>query len=82
MSSSSSSETSGIHCKLTMFDSARYSYPCLVFTNTTHYPKEKSILNAAQVSTKNPQPTDVQLGDNLFFTDFKFFSMVAVSHIC
>ena len=39
------------------------------------------ILDAARASAKRPQPTDLQLGDSLYFTDFKFFGVVTASHI-
>ena len=45
------------------------------------YPEEKAILDAARASAKRPQPTDLQLGDSLYFTDFKFFGAVVASHI-
>ena len=45
------------------------------------YPEEKAILDAARASAKRPQPTDLQLGDSLYFANFKFFSVVVVSHI-
>ena len=67
--------------KITYRNLAKYSYPHLALLSSTCYPKEKAILNAARASTKRPQPTDVQLGDSLYFTDFKFFGVVAVSHI-
>ena len=84
MSSSSSSETSGVRCEPTMFikntfqtisrcNSARYSHPRLALLNSAHYPEEKAILDAARASAKRPQPIDLQLGDSLFFTNFKFF---------
>ena len=92
MSSSSSSETSGVRCKPTVFvkntfqtiscrNLAKYSHPHLAVFNSAHYPKEKAILDSARASAKRSQPTDLQLGDSLFFTDFKFFSAVAVSYI-
>ena len=92
MSSSSSSETSGVCCEPTVFikntfqtischNLAKYSYPCLALLSSTHYPEEKAILDAARASVKRPQPTDVQIGDSLYFTNFKFFGAVAVSHI-
>ena len=92
MSSSSSSETSGVRCEPTMFvkntfqtishrNSARYSHPRLALLNSVRYPEEKAILDAARASTKRPQPTDLQLGDSLYFTDFKFFGAVAASYI-
>ena len=34
-----------------------------------------------RASAKRPQPTDLQLGDSLYFTDFKFFGAVVASHI-
>ena len=92
MSSSSSSETSGVHFEPTVFvkntfqtishcNSARYSHPRLALLNSAHYPEEKAILDAAQASAQRSQTTDLQLGDSLFFTDFKFFGAVAVLHI-
>ena len=59
----------------------RYSYPHLALLNTTHYPKEKVILDVAQASAKRPQPTNIQLGDSLYFTNCKFFGVVAALHI-
>ena len=53
----------------------------LALLNSTRYPKEKAILDAARASVKRPQPTDLQLGDSLYFTDFKFFGAVAAVHI-
>ena len=61
-------------------NSARYSHPRLALLNSTCYP-EKAILDAARASAKRPQPTDLQLGDSLYFTNFKFFGVVAASHI-
>ena len=55
--------------------------PWLALLSSTRYPEEKAILDAARASVKRPQPTDLQLGDSLYFADFKFFSMVAASHI-
>ena len=92
MSSSSSSEASGVCCEPTVFvkntfqtisccNSVKYSYPRLALLNSTRYPKEKAILDAARASAKRPQPTDLQLGDSLYFTNFKFFSMVTALHI-
>ena len=92
MLSSSSSETSGVRCEPTVFvkntfqtisrrNSARYSYPHLALLNSTRYPEEKAILGAARASAKRPQPTDLQVGDSLYFTNFKFFGVVAASHI-
>ena len=92
MLSSSSSETSGVRCEPTVFvkntfqiisrhNSARYSYPHLALLNSMRYPEEKAILDAARASAKRPQPTNLQLGDGLYFTNFKFFGVVAVSHI-
>ena len=92
MSSSSSSETSGVRCEPTVFikntfqtiscrNSVRYSYPRLALLNSMCYPEEKAILDAARASAQRPQPTDLQLGDNLYFTDFKFFGTVMASHI-
>ena len=92
MSSSSSSETSGIHCEPTVFikntfqtishrNSVRYSHPWLALLNSACYPEEKTILDVARASAKRPQLTDLQLGDSLYFTDFKFFGAVTVSHI-
>ena len=92
MSSFSSSETSGVCCEPTVFvkntfqtisrrNLAKYSYPRLALLNSTRYPEEKVILDAARASAKRPQPTDLQLGDSLYFTDFKFFGAVAASHI-
>ena len=92
MSSSSSSETSGVRCEPTVFvkntfqtisrrNSAKYSHPRLALLNSARYPKENAILDAARASAKRPQPTDFQLGDSLYFTDFKFFGAVAASHI-
>ena len=92
MSSSSSSETSSVCCEPTVFikntfqtischNSVKYSYPCLALLSSTCYPEEKAILDAARASAKRPQPTNLQLGDSLYFTDFKFFGVVAVSHI-
>ena len=92
MSSSSSSETSDICCELTVFvkntfqtithcNSAKYSYPCLALTNTICYPEEKVILDVVRASMKRTQLADVQLGNSLFFTNFKFFSVVAVLYI-
>ena len=87
MSSFSSSETSGIRCEPMVFikntfqtishrNSAKYSYPHLALLSSTCYPEEKAILNAARASAKRPQPTNLQLGDSLYFTDFKFFSVL------
>ena len=92
MSSSSSSETSGVRCEPTMFvkntfqtisrrNSAKYSHPRLALLNSARYPEEKAILDAAKASARMPQLTDLQLGDSLYFTNFKFFGAVAVSHI-
>ena len=92
MSSSSFSETSGICCELTVFvkntfqtithcNSAKYSYPCLALTNTICYPEEKVIFDVVRASMKRTQLADVQLGNSLFFTNFKFFSVVAVLYI-
>ena len=92
MSSSSSSETSGVCCEPTVFvkntfqtisrhNSAKYSYPRLALLNSTRYPEEKAILDAARASVQRPQPTDLQLSDSLFFTDFKFFGAVAAAYI-
>ena len=92
MLSSSASETSGVRCEPTVFvkntfqtisrcNSAKYSYPHLALLNSTCYPEEKVILDAARASAKRPQPTDLQLGDSLYFTDFKFFGVVVVLHI-
>ena len=92
MSSSSSSETSGVRCEPTVFvkntfqtisrrNSAKYSHPHLALLNSARYPEEKAILDAARASAKMPQPTDLQLGDSLYFTDFKFFGAVAASYI-
>jgi len=92
MPSSSSSETSGVRCEPTVFikntfqtisrrNSAKYSHPRLALLNSARYPEEKAILDAARASAKMPQPTDLHLGDGLYFTDFKFFGAVAVSHI-
>ena len=92
MLSSSSSETSGVRCKPTVFvkstfqtisccNSAKYSHPHLALLNSTRYPEEKAILEAARASAKRPQPTDLQLGDSLYFTDFKFFGAVTAVHI-
>ena len=92
MSSSSSSETSGVRCEPTVFvkntfqtisrrNSAKYSHPHLALLNSTRYPEEKAILDAARASVQRSQPTDLQLGDSLFFTNFKFFGAVAASHI-
>ena len=92
MSSFSSSETSGIRCEPMVFikntfqtishrNSAKYSYPHLALLSSTCYPEEKAILNAARASAKRPQPTNLQLGDSLYFTDFKFFSAVTALHI-
>ena len=92
MPSSSSSETSGVRCEPTVFikntfqtisrrNSAKYSYPRLALLNSTHYPEEKAILDAARASAKRPQLTNLQLGDSLYFTNFKFFGMVMASHI-
>ena len=92
MSSSSSSKTSGVRCEPTVFvkntfqtisrrNSAKYSHPRLALLNSTRYPKEKAILDAARASAKRPQLTDLQLGDSLYFTDFKFFRAVAAANI-
>ena len=92
MPSSSSSETSGVCCEPTVFvkntfqtisrrNSAKYNHPRLALLNSARYPDEKAILDAARASAKISQPADLQLGDSLYFTDFKFFSAVAVSHI-
>ena len=92
MLSSSSSKTSGVCCEPTVFvkntfqtisrhNSARYSYPRLALLNSMRYPEEKAILDAARASALRPYLTDLPLGDSLYFTDFKFFGMVAVSHI-
>ena len=54
--------------------------PWLALLSSTRYPEEKAILDAARASVKRPQPTNLQLGDSLYFTDFKFFSMVTVSY--
>ena len=92
MSSSSSSETSGVRCEPTVFvkntfqtisccNLVKYSYPHLALLNSMRYPEEKAILDAARASAKRPQPTDLQLGDSLYFANFKFFSVVVVSHI-
>ena len=92
MSSSSSSETSGVRCEPTVFvkntfqtisrrNSARYSHPRLALLNSARYPEEKAILDAARASVKRPQPTNLQLGDSLYFTNFKFFGTVVASHI-
>ena len=62
-------------------NSARYSYPRLALLNSTRYPEEKAILDAASASTKRPQSTNLQLGDSLYFTDFKFFGTVMASYI-
>ena len=89
---SSSSKTSCVHCEPTVFvkntfqtisrrNSVKYRYPRLALLSSTRYPEEKVILDAARASAKMPQPTDLQLGDSLYFTDFKFFSTVAASHI-
>src|ERR1700753_2864484 len=61
--------------------SAKYSHPRLALLSSARYPEEKTILDAARASAKNPRPTDLQLGDSLYFTDFKFFGAVAASHI-
>ena len=45
------------------------------------YPEEKVILDVARASVKRPQLTNLQLGDSLYFTDFKFFGAFAASHI-
>ena len=92
MSSSSSSETSGVHCEPTVFvkntfqtischNLAKYSYPRLALLSSMCYPEEKAILDAARASVKRPQPTNIQIGDSLYFINFKFFGVVAVSHI-
>ena len=92
MSSSSSSETSGVCCEPTVFvkntfqtisrcNSAKYRHPRLALLNSARYPEEKVILDAARASAKMPQLTDLQLGDSLFFTDFKFFGAVTAAHI-
>ena len=92
MSSSSSSETSGVCCEPTVFventfqtishhNSVRYSHPHLALLNSTCYPEEKAILDAARANVRRPQPTNLQLGDSLYFTNFKFFSMVAAAQI-
>ena len=92
MLSSASFKTSGVHCEPTVFvkntfqtiscrNSARYSYPRLALLNSTRYPEEKAILDVARASVKRPQLTNLQLGDSLYFTNFKFFSMVAALHI-
>ena len=92
MLSSSSSETLGVRCEPTVFvkntfqtisrrNSAKYSHPCLALLNSTRYPEEKAILDAARASAKRPQLTNLQLGNSLYFTDFKFFGAVAALHI-
>ena len=92
MLSSSSSETSAVCCKPTVFvkntfqtisrrNSVKYSHPRLALLNSARYPEEKAILDAAKASAKMPQPADLQLGDSLYFTDFKFFGTVAALHI-
>ena len=92
MSSSSSSETSSVRFEPTVFvkntfqtishrNSAKYSHPCLALLNSMRYPEEKAILDVARASVKRPQPTKLQLGDSLYFTDFKFFGAVAAAHI-
>ena len=62
-------------------NSARYSHPHLALLNSARYPKEKAILDVARASAQRPQLTDLQLGDSLYFTDFKFFGAVVVLHI-
>ena len=90
--SSSSSETSGVRCEPTVFvkdtfqtiscrNSVKYSHPRLALLNSARYPEEKAILDAARASAKRPQPTDLQLGDSLYFTDFKFFGAVVALYI-
>ena len=62
-------------------NSAKYSHPRLALLNSARYPEEKVILDAARASVKRPQPTNLQLSDSLYFTDFKFFGAVAAAHI-
>ena len=62
-------------------NSAKYSHPRLALLASTRYPEEKAILDVARASVKRPQSTDLQLGDSLYFTNFKFFGTVAASHI-
>ena len=92
MLSSSSSKTSGVHCEPMVFvkntfqtishcNSVKYSYPRLALLSSMHYPEEKAILDATRASAKRPQPTDVQIGNSLYFTNFKFFGVVVASHI-
>ena len=82
----------GVHCEPTVFvkntfqtishcNLAKYSYPRLALLSSMHYPEEKVILDAARASVKRPQPTNIQIGDSLYFTNFKFFGVVTVSHI-
>ena len=53
----------------------------MALLNSARYPEEKAILDAARTSANRPQQTDLQLGDSLYFTDFKFFGAVAASYI-
>ena len=59
----------------------KYSYPHLALLSSTRYPEEKAILDEARASAKRPQLTDLQIGDSLYFTDFRFFGVVVVLHI-
>jgi hypothetical protein len=90
--STTSSHLSVVGCEPTVFQKnafqtisrhnfSSYRHPCFTFCNEQCYPPEKTILEAAQASAKNPQLSDDQLGWELWFTDYKFFSAVAASHI-